>query len=92
MAATCLLAMGTQHRGGVSIIQASIWNCGNLSQYCFRERHKQQPCEADSIDGMHRGGQIRSSVESFVMKEERRDLVTQLQPFDQLVFRRSQWK
>ena len=32
-----------------------------------RERHKQQGCEADSIEALHRGGQARSSEEAAVM-------------------------
>lgn len=42
-----------------------------------RERHKQRPCEADSIEALHRDGQARSSDEAAVMAVERRSLVTQ---------------
>jgi RNA-directed DNA polymerase len=42
----------------------------------LREKHKQKPCEADSIDALHRGGQARSSDEAAVMAAERRGLVT----------------
>jgi RNA-directed DNA polymerase len=42
-----------------------------------RERHKQKPCKADSIDALHRDGQARSSDEAAVMAVERRGLVTQ---------------
>ena len=83
---------GTRHRDGVSIIQAFMWNCGNLSQQKDRERHKQQPCEADNIELLHRGGQIRSSVEGAIMAVEQRDLVVQSAEIDQLLSRRSQWK
>lgn len=41
-----------------------------------RERHKQKPCEADSINALHRDGQARSSDETAVMAAERRGLVT----------------
>jgi len=43
-----------------------------------REMHKQRSCKADSIDALHRGGQIRSSEEAAVMAVERRNLVIQL--------------
>jgi len=55
----------------------------------IREKHKQKPCEADSIDALHRGGQVRSSVEAAVMAVERRGLVILLQTFGQLLSRRS---
>ena len=55
----------------------------------LREKHKQKPCKADSIDALHRGGQARSSVEAAVMAVERRGLVIQLQSFGQLPRRRS---
>lgn len=41
-----------------------------------RERRKQKPCEADSIDALHRDGQARSSDEAAVTAVERRSLVT----------------
>jgi hypothetical protein len=50
----------------------------------LRERHKQGNCEADSIEALHRDGQVRSSVEAAVMAAERRDLVIQLPTIDQL--------
>jgi hypothetical protein len=54
-----------------------------------RERYKQKPCKANSIEAFLRGGQARSSEEALVMRVERRGLVTRLQLFDQLVYRRS---
>lgn len=42
----------------------------------LRERHKCESHEADSIDVLCRGGQVRSSVEVAVMAMERRDLAT----------------
>jgi len=44
----------------------------------LRERHKQENCEADSIDTSHRGGQVRSSEEVAVIAMKRRDLITTL--------------
>lgn len=41
-----------------------------------REKHKQRPCEADSIEALHRDGQARSSEEAAVIAVERRGLVT----------------
>ena len=55
----------------------------------LRERRKQGNCEAESIDALHRDGQVRSSVEAAVMAVERRDLVIQLPTIDQLFNRRS---
>lgn len=81
---------GVRHRGGVSLIWALMVNCGNLSQRCLRERHKQRSCEADSIDALHRDGQACSSGEATVMVVERRSLATQQRLTDQLDFRRSQ--
>ena len=49
-----------------------------------RERRKQQPCKADSIDASHRGGQARSSDEVAVMVTERRGLATMLRLNGQL--------
>jgi hypothetical protein len=43
----------------------------------IREKHKQRPCEAHSIEALHRDGQVCSSVETAVMAVERRDLVIQ---------------
>jgi hypothetical protein len=80
---------GARHTGGVSLIQALMSNCGNLSQRCLRERHKQRPCEADSIDALHRGGQARSSDEVAVMAVERRGLATRRGFIRQLSSRRS---
>jgi hypothetical protein len=55
-----------------------------------RERYKQKPCEANSIEASSRGGQARSSEETTVIVVERRSLVTQLQLLDQLEIRRNQ--
>src|SRR6266404_4382175 len=41
-----------------------------------REKHKQRPCEADSINALPRDGQARSSDEAAVTAAERRGLVT----------------
>ena len=80
---------GARHTGGVSLIRALMLNCGNLSQRWLRERHKQKPCEADSIDALHRGGQARSSDEAAVMAVERRGLATRRGFARQLNVRRS---
>jgi len=52
----------------------------------LRERHKQENCEADSIEALHRGGRACSSVEAAVMAAERRGSVIQL-PTIELVCR-----
>jgi len=41
----------------------------------LRERHKERTSEADSTNACRWGGAIRSSVENFVMKWERRGSV-----------------
>jgi hypothetical protein len=50
----------------------------------LRERHKQDKCEAESIEALHRGGRARSSVEAVVMAAEQRGSVIQLPISDQL--------
>jgi len=82
---------GIRHRGGVSLFRAFMLNSGNLLWQCLRERHKQLPCEADSIEVPYRGGQVRSSVEAAVMAVERRDLATQFKNNGQLYIRRNHW-
>lgn len=63
---------GVRHRDGVSLVRASILNCGNLSLRCIREKRKQRPCQCESIEARHRDGAARSSVEASVMEVERR--------------------
>jgi len=43
----------------------------------IREKHKQRSCEAESIEALHRDGQVRNSDEAAVMAVEQRDLVIQ---------------
>ena len=66
---------------------ALIWRDLDLGSYAelrepvvtmLRERHKQKPCKANTINASHRGGQVRSSAEVAVMVMERRDLATML--------------
>lgn len=66
-----------RHRGDVSLIWALMLNCGNLSQRCEEKKPKQRPCEAESIEALHRDGQTCSSEETAVMAVERRGLVIQ---------------
>ncbi len=80
---------GVRHRGGVILIRAFMFNCGNLSPRCIRERHKRRTREADSIDAWDRDGQVRSSAEASVMEVERRSLATRDDFMGQLEFRRN---
>ena len=69
---------GTRYRGGVILIWALYVELREPVVTMSRERRKQQPCKADSIDASHRGGQVRSSAEVAVMVMERMDLATML--------------
>jgi hypothetical protein len=69
---------GIRHKGGVTLIQASMWNAGTCRPDVKGEIQAGGPCEDESTDAGHRGGAIRSSVEGAVMVLEQRDCVVQL--------------
>lgn len=62
---------GTRHRGGVSLIQAFMRNCGNL---CSNAKGKAQAKEVARLktEVLHRGGLTCSSDEAAVMAVEQR--------------------
>ena len=65
---------GVRRRGGVILIRALAWNCGNLRWRC-QGKSTSQENEADSTEAPSRVGAIRSSDEGSVMELEQRDCV-----------------
>lgn len=63
---------GVRHRGGAILFQALALNCGNLRWRC-QAKGPSPKGEADSSEAPPRDGAVRSSVETAVMAEERRD-------------------
>ena len=63
---------GIRHEGGVTLIQASMWNAGTCRPDVKGEIQAGGPCEDESTDAGHRGGPTRISVEVSVMEMERR--------------------
>src|SRR4029077_20088359 len=63
---------GVRHRGGAILFQALALNCGNLRRRC-QAKGPSPKGEADSSEAPPRDGAVRSSVETAVMAEERRD-------------------
>src|SRR5271155_5885970 len=63
---------GVRHRVGAILFQALAWNCGNLRRRC-QAKGPSPKGEADSSEAPPRDGAVRSSVETGVMAEERRD-------------------
>jgi hypothetical protein len=61
-----------RHRGGVILFQALALNCGNLRRR-YQAKGPSPKGEADSSEAPPRDGAVRSSVETAVMAEERRD-------------------
>ena len=67
---------GVRHRGGAILFQALALNCGNLRRRC-QAKGPSPKGEADISEAPPRDGAVRSSVETAVMAEERRDGVIQ---------------
>lgn len=65
---------GVRHRGSAILIQALVWNCGNLRLRC-KGKGTSRAGEADNTDAQPRGGATRSSVEAAVMADEQRGRV-----------------
>ena len=65
---------GVRHRGSAILIQALVWNCGNLRPRC-QGKGSSAPRKADSTKTRSRGGAARSSGEVAVMALERRGRV-----------------
>ncbi len=68
---------GVRHRGSAILIQALLWNCGNL-RLRWQGKGTSLNDEADNTDAQSRGGAARSSVERAVMALERRGRVIML--------------
>jgi len=62
---------GVRHRGSAILVQALVWNCGNLRLRC-KGKGTSYKGEADNTDAQPRGGATRSSAEAAVMAVERR--------------------
>ncbi len=69
-------AGGNRYIGGMSSIQASVWNVGTCSMMP-REIHKWGDPTRKNTDASSRGGATRSSDEASVMGVERRGCVIQ---------------
>jgi hypothetical protein len=54
---------GVRHKGGMTLIQAFVWNMGSCV-LMLREKSKWQPHEEESTDAVHSDGVARSSGES----------------------------
>ena len=65
---------GVRRRGGVILIRALAWNCGNL-RWRWQGKGTSVKNKAESTEASSRGGAIRSSEEGSVMELERRDCV-----------------
>lgn len=65
---------GVRRRGGVILIRALVWNCGNLRWRC-QGKGTSVKNEAESTEASSRDGAIRSSNEGSVMELERRDCI-----------------
>ena len=71
---------GIRHEGGVTLIQASMWNAETSRPDAKGEIQAGGPCEDESTDAGHRGGATRSSDEGPVIGLERRGCVVRLWP------------
>jgi len=68
---------GIRHEGGVTSVQALVWNVGTCVSM-LREQLKWKPHQSLSTEAKHRGGVARCSVEGSVMEPERRRDTVQL--------------
>ena len=62
-------------KGGMNLVRALMWNCGNQSSRWLREKSKWLNHEGESTDARHWGGPTRTSVEGPVMGLEQRGWV-----------------
>ncbi len=69
---------GVRHEGGVTLIQALVWNVGTCRPDVKGEAQVGRPHKGESTDAGHRGGVARSSDEGSVMELERRGDIVQL--------------
>jgi hypothetical protein len=64
---------GVRHRGGVTVLWASVWNVGTCRSAAKGEPQVGSPHEWESTEAEHRGGVVRSRGERAVMALDRRD-------------------
>ena len=64
---------GVRHRGGVTVLWASVWNVGTCRSAAQGEPQVGSPHEWESTETEHRGGVVRSREEGAVMALDRRD-------------------
>ena len=64
---------GVRHRGGVTVLWASVWNVGTCRFAAKGELQVGSPHEWESTEAEHRGGVVRSRAEGAVMALDRRD-------------------
>ena len=64
---------GVRHRGGVTVLWASVWNVGTCRFAVKGEPQVGSPHEWESTEAEHRGGVVRSRREGAVMALDRRD-------------------
>ena len=68
---------GVRHEGGMTLNQAFERNVGTCVLMRRPKAASGNPTRAKDAEAEHRDGRIRSSVETFVMKVERRDSIVQ---------------
>ena len=64
---------GVRHRGGVTVLWASVWNVGTGRSAVKGEPQVGSPHKWESTEAEHRGGVVRSRDEGAVMALDRRD-------------------
>ncbi len=63
---------GVRHKGGVTLIQALVWNGGTCRSAVKGEAQVGSPHKGESTEAEHRGGAARSRGEGAVMGLDRR--------------------
>jgi hypothetical protein len=76
--------VGIRHIGGMTLIQASVRNLGTCRPDAKGEVQAEGLRKDESTDAGHRGGDVRSRVDGPVMGPDRRGIVIQLYPGDNL--------
>jgi len=71
---------GIRHKGGVTLIQASVRNLGTCRPDAKGEIQVEGLRKDESTDAGHRGGDVRSRVEGPVMGLDRRGVIVWLYP------------
>ena len=66
---------GVRHRGGVTVLWASVWNVGTGRSAAKGEAQVGSPHKSKSTETEHRGGGVRSREEGPVMGLDRRGCI-----------------